>query len=82
MKGNCPQPAPVLSLVRRLVRPSADWCGFCDERTRLVDHGESVSRCKQCHPLARQLLPQYRRCQDCGTVAHTWDVAPCGSHRP
>jgi hypothetical protein len=80
MKANCPQPNPVPAPSQAW--SSLDWCGFCDERTRLIDHGESVSRCKRCHPLARQLLSQHRRCQDCGTAVYTWDLAPCGSHRP
>lgn len=33
-----------------VLRPT--WCGTCDERTRLVDDGDSSRRCPDCHPLA------------------------------
>lgn len=33
--------------------PRPDWCGTCDERTRLLDvPGAPVARCPACHPLA------------------------------
>lgn len=28
-----------------------NWCGDCDETTRLIEHGESVARCSKCHPM-------------------------------
>lgn len=30
--------------------PKPDWCGECDEQTRLTGH-DSPSRCQVCHPL-------------------------------
>jgi hypothetical protein len=56
------------------------WCGFCDERTRLIDHGESVSRCQQCHPNRRKQSRQHRKCPLCHMTVYEWDNAPCGSH--
>jgi hypothetical protein len=56
------------------------WCGFCDEKTRLIDHGDSVSRCQQCHPAARKQLRQCRKCPHCHVTVYEWDQAPCGSH--
>jgi hypothetical protein len=56
------------------------WCGFCDERSRLIDHGNSVSRCQQCHPLSRQQLRQHRKCPSCHMTVYDWDNAPCGEH--
>lgn len=56
------------------------WCGFCDERTRHIDHGQSVSRCQECHPLRRQAVKQDRRCPSCHQLVYEWDTAPCGSH--
>ena len=56
------------------------WCGFCDEWTRLIDHGSTVSRCQECHPLARQQLKQHRKCPHCHVTVYDWDHGDCGSH--
>ena len=56
------------------------WCGFCDEIERTIDHGESVSRCQECHPLRRQQLKQRRKCPRCHVTVYAWDHAPCGQH--
>lgn len=56
------------------------WCGFCDERTRQVDHGRSASRCQECHPQRRQQLRQHRRCPRCHVAVYEWDNGECGSH--
>jgi len=56
------------------------WCGFCDERTRLVDRGDTVSRCQRCHPQRHQRLRQIRTCPACHVTVYQWDNEPCGSH--
>jgi Zinc knuckle len=56
------------------------WCGFCDERTRLIDHGETASRCQECHPARRKQLRQHRKCPLCHVTIYEWDNAPCGNH--
>lgn len=56
------------------------WCGFCDERTRLIDHGDTVSRCLECHPSRRQQPRQHRKCPACHVTVYEWDNNPCGSH--
>lgn len=56
------------------------WCGFCDERTRHIDHGNTVSRCQECHPARRQQLRQHRKCPSCHVTVYEWDNSPCGSH--
>lgn len=55
------------------------WCGFCDERTRLIDGG-LVARCQQCHPLRHQMLKQHRRCPRCKMAVYEWDNGECGNH--
>lgn len=57
------------------------WCGQCNKRTRQIGTANGPRRCA-CHPLSRQLLPQYRRCPECDTVIVKWDRAPCDSHTP
>lgn len=57
------------------------WCGTCDERTRLVDLGEMMGRCVQCHPLRGACLPQHRRCSSCHRLVLAIDVLPCGKHQ-
>ena len=59
-------------------RPS--WCGFCDEKTRLIDHGHSASRCQQCHPARNKQLRQHRKCPHCHVTVYDWDNEPCGRH--
>jgi Zinc knuckle len=56
------------------------WCGFCDERTRLIDHGHSVSRCQECHPHRRRQLKQHRKCPHCHATIYEWDNGGCDSH--
>ena len=56
------------------------WCGFCDENTRRVDHGDSESRCQECHPLRRQQLRSRRKCPRCHVTVYDWDHGACGSH--
>ena len=56
------------------------WCGFCDENTRRVDHGDSESRCQECHPLRRQQLKSRRKCPRCHVTVYDWDHGACGSH--
>ncbi|MFI6705373.1 hypothetical protein ACIBF7_03005 [Nonomuraea sp. NPDC050478] len=46
---------PVLDggVVTTLEKAAPDWCGYCDERTRLLDlPDDTVARCPACHPLA------------------------------
>jgi hypothetical protein len=57
------------------------WCGSCDERTRLVDLGDTMRRCR-CHPLRGRMLPQHRGCPSCGEVIYAWDHAGCDNHQP
>jgi hypothetical protein len=56
------------------------WCGFCDERTRLIDAGDLVARCQTCHPLRHQQLRQNRKCPHCHMTVYQWDNEECGSH--
>ena len=56
------------------------WCGFCDEKTRLIDGGALVSRCQQCHPLRHRQLRQHRKCPHCHMTVYLWDNEECGSH--
>lgn len=56
------------------------WCSYCDENTRLLDMGESMSRCPQCHPLRYQSLRQSRKCPTCNKTVYDWDHSPCGTH--
>jgi hypothetical protein len=58
------------------------WCGSCDPRTRLVDHGDYGARCVHCHPSGHKMLPQHTRCGGCGEVVYVFDAAPCGKHQP
>lgn len=56
------------------------WCGICDERTRLIGF-DIVSRCQQCHPMARKQLRQFRRCPHCRALVYEWDTAiDCSGH--
>lgn len=56
-----------------------EWCGQCNKNTRQINSATGPKRCA-CHPLSRQLLPQYRRCPDCDSVIRKWDRSPCGQH--
>jgi len=56
------------------------WCGYCDERTRLVDLGDKVARCQQCHRNRRAQLAQNRKCPQCNATVYAWDFEPCGQH--
>lgn len=56
------------------------WCGTCDERTRLVDRGTTMTRCRNCHPKKIRHLPQYRKCPGCQMEIFMWDQSPCGKH--
>jgi hypothetical protein len=60
----------------------SDWCGYCDERTRLIDQGDTMRRCTTCHPSRGRQLPQHRRCHSCNNTILMWDNTPCGSHTP
>lgn len=31
--------------------PKPEWCGECDEHTRLVEEASGAQRCRRCHPL-------------------------------
>lgn len=59
---------------------AAGWCGICDERTRHIDVGDIVTRCQECHPLARKQLKQHRKCPRCHMTVYEYDHAPCGQH--
>jgi hypothetical protein len=56
------------------------WCGTCDEDTRLLDMGHSMSRCPRCHPLRYQQLRQSRKCPLCNVTVLEWDHSPCETH--
>jgi hypothetical protein len=56
------------------------WCGICHERTRLLNLGDSMARCQQCHPHRHQQLRQHRKCPYCHVTVYEWDTADCGSH--
>jgi hypothetical protein len=57
------------------------WCGSCDERTRLVDLGDKMLRCHQCHPLRGRMLAQDRRCPSCHKIVYVWDHSGCDNHQ-
>lgn len=57
------------------------WCGSCDETTRLVDLGDKLRRCYQCHPLRGKMLAQDRRCPSCRQIVYVWDHAACDNHQ-
>jgi len=59
-----------------------EWCGECDKRTWLIDHGDTMARCRACHPLAGQFLKQHRKCGGCQQVVYAWEAQPCGDHQP
>ena len=56
------------------------WCGFCDETTRLIDAGDLVARCQECHPLRHRVVTQHRKCPHCHMTVYKWDTGECGSH--
>lgn len=56
------------------------WCGICDERTRLIDGGNAMTRCQVCHPLRHRQLRQFRKCPHCHMTVYQWDVEECGNH--
>lgn len=45
--------------------PKPKWCGSCDYRTRHLDHGSYVVRCRDCHPLLAGKPPQPSWCGIC-----------------
>ena len=63
-----------------------EWCGYCDVRTRLIDHGSYVERCQVCWAwpakgtYPQQQLPQHQRCGGCRRIIYSWDEAPCDRH--
>jgi hypothetical protein len=67
----------------------ATWCGDCDKRTRLVDHGDHMSRCRRCWRTRSltlgkpqsTMLEQHTRCGGCNQVIYVWDQLPCGQHQ-
>lgn len=61
--------------------PRRPWCGNCDKSTRLIDHGDHVARCAECHPLGYKPLAQHKRCGGCGKTIYEWERQPCGSHQ-
>lgn len=79
-----PAPPPQTAAPVSGDRPA--WCGSCDARTRLIDHGDHVTRCRTCWPwpekgtYPRQPLPQHKVCGGCGRTVYAWDAMPCGSH--
>lgn len=75
---NCPQSQPP---VKTTTTGLPDWCGQCDPTTRLIDHGDHMRRCPQCHPKRHQTLPQHRRCGGCRRLIYTHDASKCGTHR-
>lgn len=63
----------------------SDWCGKCDQRTRLIaltEEQDRVQRCRDCHPAARELGAQFRHCGACRETVYAWDGSPCGEHAP
>lgn len=58
-----------------------EWCGQCNKKTRQIITASGPKRCA-CHPLYRQLLPQYRQCPVCDSVIRKWDRNPCDRHDP
>ena len=86
---NCGEPGHIAAdcPARRAAPPEPpiekpQWCGACDPKTRLIDHGTLMQRCPACHPLRWQHLPQHKRCGGCNLLVYSWDVAPCGKHQP
>lgn len=86
LRAQCPQDSPAPAPTSQSDRP--DWCGECDRRTRLIDHGDRMQRCPRCWAWPAkgtypgQLLPQHKRCGGCNQVIFTWDQMPCGKHQP
>jgi hypothetical protein len=84
---SCPDLATDFSPTGQEQTTRPPWCGGCDPRTRLIDHGAYMERCSRCwawpargtHP--GQLLPQHKRCGGCQQVVYAWDAAPCGKHQ-
>ena len=58
------------------------WCGNCDPRTRLIDHGTYMSRCADCHPNAHKTLAHHKRCGGCRKTVYAFDDSKCGEHTP
>ena len=58
-----------------------DWCGYCDERTRLIDQGDTCKRCTTCHPNRTRQLAQHRKCSACNNRVYSWDNSPCWHHQ-
>jgi Zinc knuckle len=83
-RANCPQDAPLPASTPsgRNDNGKPPWCGQCDPRTRLVDHGDYMTRCAWCHPAGSKTLAQHRRCGGCGELIYTWDALPCTKHQP
>lgn len=73
IERNCPNAA---------IDARPPWCGSCDERTRHVDLGDTMLRCRDCHPLRGRMLAQDRRCPGCHAIVYVWDHAACGRHQP
>jgi hypothetical protein len=78
-EGHIARECPNLGIVGADGKPP--WCGSCDEITRLVDLGDTLMRCRQCHPLRGRMLAQDRRCPRCHEIVYVWDQAACGSHQ-
>lgn len=76
--GHVARECPNVAYVRG---DGSGWCGYCDERTRLVDLGDKVRRCPDCHPLRGQMLKQHRKCASCHAIVYVWDLAPCDQHQ-
>lgn len=63
------------------------WCGNCDQRTRLIDHGDYAARCRDCWAWPErgthrgQQLAQHTTCGGCGDTIYAWDANPCGKHQ-
>lgn len=80
-RSNCPQDMPLPGGPPPSPGgPHPEWCGTCDKRTRLIDHGTRMSRCDRCHALRFTELAQFRRCGGCGHRVCAWDPSPCDSH--
>jgi hypothetical protein len=91
---NCNEPGHISAACPAKAAPSEwqlstrlPWCGNCDQRTRLIDHGDYAGRCKDCWAWPErgthrgQELPQHTRCGGCGDTIYAWDSAPCGNHQ-
>lgn len=35
-------------------QPRPDWCGKCNERTRMLDDSDLPERCPRCHPTSQK----------------------------